>query len=87
MCNWTAYIQLNVFGYDDYFYGDINGDGVLDRLPPNSTAPNYVDMTTPQTLSCVDIGSRPLLGPTSPVFCPDHVRRPPRSDWRLRRGV
>ena len=47
MDNWPAYVQLNVFGYDDYFYGDTDGDGVLDRLPPNSAAPNYVNMTAP----------------------------------------
>ncbi|KAF9777816.1 hypothetical protein BJ322DRAFT_1176726 [Thelephora terrestris] len=32
---------------DDYFYGDVDGDGVLDRLPPNSAAPSYVNMTAP----------------------------------------
>ena len=47
MDNWPAYLQLNVFGYDDYFYGDVDGDGILDRLPPNSAAPNYVNMTAP----------------------------------------
>ena len=47
MDNWPAYVQLNVFGYDDYFYGDTDGDGILDRLPPNSAAPNYVNMTAP----------------------------------------
>ena len=47
MDNWPAYLQLNVFGYDDYFYGDTDGDGILDRLPPNSAAPNYVNMTAP----------------------------------------
>ena len=47
MDNWPAYVQLNVFGYDDYFYGDTDGDGVLDRLPPNSAAPNYINMTAP----------------------------------------
>ena len=47
MDNWPVYVQLNVFGYVDYFYGDVDGDGVLDRLPPNSAAPNYVNMTAP----------------------------------------
>lgn len=46
MDNWPAYVQLNVFG-KDYFYGDVDGDGVLDRLPPNSNAPNYINMTAP----------------------------------------
>ena len=44
---WPTYLQLNVFGYDDYFYGDVDGDGVLDRLPPNSAAPNYVNLSAP----------------------------------------
>ncbi|TDL24794.1 glycoside hydrolase family 13/glycosyltransferase family 5 protein [Rickenella mellea] len=47
MATWPTYVQLNVFGYDDYFYGDTDGDGVLDRLPPNSAAPNYLNMSAP----------------------------------------
>lgn len=47
MDNWPSYLQLNVFGLDDYFYGDTDGDGVLDRLPPNSAAPNYINMSAP----------------------------------------
>ncbi|KAF9053716.1 modular protein with glycoside hydrolase family 13 and glycosyltransferase family 5 domains [Hymenopellis radicata] len=44
MANWPTYVQLNVWGFDDYYYGDVDGDGVLDRLPPNTNAPNYVNM-------------------------------------------
>ncbi|TFY55439.1 hypothetical protein EVG20_g9317, partial [Dentipellis fragilis] len=47
MAQWPTYVQLNVFGFDDYYYGDIDGDGVLDRLPPNTDAPNYVNMSAP----------------------------------------
>ncbi|CUA76935.1 alpha-1,3-glucan synthase [Rhizoctonia solani] len=47
MATWPSYVQLNVFGYDDYFYGDTNGDGVMDRLPPNSATPNYLNMSAP----------------------------------------
>lgn len=47
MASWPTYIQLNVWGYDDFFYGDADGDGVLDRLPPNSVAPNYLNMSAP----------------------------------------
>jgi alpha-1,3-glucan synthase len=47
MAIWPSYIQLNVWGYDDYFYGDYDGDGVLDRLPPNSLAPSYLNMSAP----------------------------------------
>ncbi len=36
MSTWPSVVQLNVFGYDDFYYGDVDGDGVLDRLPPNS---------------------------------------------------
>ncbi|KAI0035090.1 glycoside hydrolase family 13 and glycosyltransferase family 5 protein [Vararia minispora EC-137] len=47
MATWPTYIQINVFGYDDYFYGDVDGDGTLDRLPPNSAAANYVNISAP----------------------------------------
>ena len=36
MARWPTSVQLNVFAYDDFFYGDIDGDGVIDRIPPNS---------------------------------------------------
>lgn len=47
MAAWPSYVQVNVWGYDDYFYGDTDGDGVMDRLPPNSVAPNYLNMSAP----------------------------------------
>jgi alpha-1,3-glucan synthase len=47
MSTWPTYVQLNVFGYDDYYYGDVDGDGVLDRLPPNTAAPNYLNISAP----------------------------------------
>ncbi|PBK78186.1 modular protein with glycoside hydrolase family 13 and glycosyltransferase family 5 domains [Armillaria solidipes] len=47
MAQWPTYVQLNVWGYDDYYYGDVDGDGILDRLPPNTAAPNYVNMSAP----------------------------------------
>ncbi|KAG8897345.1 Cell wall alpha-1,3-glucan synthase ags1, partial [Tulasnella sp. 403] len=51
MATWPSYVQLNVFGYDDYFYGDIDGDGIMERLPPNSAgksfSPNYLNMSAP----------------------------------------
>ena len=47
MDGWPSSIQLNVYDFDDYFYGDTDGDGVLDRLPPNSLAANYVNMSAP----------------------------------------
>ncbi|KAF9535312.1 modular protein with glycoside hydrolase family 13 and glycosyltransferase family 5 domains [Crepidotus variabilis] len=47
MASWPTYMQLNIWGYDDYFYGDSDGDGVLDRLPPNSVAPNYLNISAP----------------------------------------
>lgn len=49
MAIWPTYVQLNVWGFDDYYYGDVDGDGVLDRLPPNTNAPNYVNMSAPPT--------------------------------------
>jgi len=47
MDGWPSSIQLNVYDFDDYFYGDTDGDGVLDRLPPNSLAINFVNMSAP----------------------------------------
>jgi alpha-1,3-glucan synthase len=47
MSTWPAYVQLNVWSFDDYYYGDTGGDGVLDRLPPNTNAPNYLNMSAP----------------------------------------
>ncbi|CCM02383.1 uncharacterized protein FIBRA_04479 [Fibroporia radiculosa] len=47
MATWPSYVQLCVFGFDNYFYGDVDGDGVLDRLPPNTLSPNYLNMSAP----------------------------------------
>ena len=47
MDGWPSSIQLSVYHFDDYFYGDTDGDGVLDRLPPNSLAVNFVNMSAP----------------------------------------
>ncbi|KAL1701405.1 glycoside hydrolase family 13 and glycosyltransferase family 5 protein [Schizophyllum commune] len=47
MASWPTYVQLNVWGFDDFYYGDTDGDGVLDRLPPNTAAANYLNMSAP----------------------------------------
>jgi len=47
MATWPTYMQLNVWGFDNYYYGDADGDGVLDRLPPNSVAANYLNISAP----------------------------------------
>jgi alpha-1,3-glucan synthase len=47
MSTWPTIVQLNVFGYDDFYYGDVDGDGVLDRLPPNTAAPVYCNLSAP----------------------------------------
>ncbi|KAJ4474841.1 modular protein with glycoside hydrolase family 13 and glycosyltransferase family 5 domains [Lentinula aciculospora] len=49
MAAWPTFIELNVWGFGvaDYYYGDTDDDGVLDRLPPNTEAPNYVNMSAP----------------------------------------
>ncbi|KAF7323001.1 Modular protein with glycoside hydrolase family 13 and glycosyltransferase family 5 domains [Mycena chlorophos] len=47
MASWPTYVEVNVWGYDDYYYGDTDGDGIMDRLPPNSDAPNYLNMSAP----------------------------------------
>lgn len=47
MAAWPSEFQLNVFSFDDYFYGDADGDGIIDRLPVNSLTPNYLNVTMP----------------------------------------
>ncbi|KAH9946048.1 glycoside hydrolase family 13 and glycosyltransferase family 5 protein [Epithele typhae] len=47
MASWPTYMQINVFGFDNYYYGDLDYDGVLDRLPPNTAAPNYLNISAP----------------------------------------
>ncbi|KAJ3771934.1 hypothetical protein FB446DRAFT_801885 [Lentinula raphanica] len=45
MYYWPTCCWVNVWGQDSYFYSDTDGDGVLDRLTPNSAAPDYLDIT------------------------------------------
>ena len=47
MAQWPSFVQINVFAFDNYFYGDTDGDGVMERLPPNTVAPNYLNMSIP----------------------------------------
>ncbi|KAF9069108.1 modular protein with glycoside hydrolase family 13 and glycosyltransferase family 5 domains [Rhodocollybia butyracea] len=48
MYYWPTFFQVHVWSEaDDYFYGDVDADGVLDRLPPNTQAPNYLNMSAP----------------------------------------
>jgi len=47
MSTWPTPVQLNVFAYDDLYYGDLDGDGVMDRLPPNTAAFNTLNLTAP----------------------------------------
>jgi alpha-1,3-glucan synthase len=47
MSTWPTFVQLNVFGYDNFYYGDVDNDGVLDRLPPNTDAPVYCNLSAP----------------------------------------
>ncbi|KAL1689446.1 glycoside hydrolase family 13 and glycosyltransferase family 5 protein [Schizophyllum commune] len=44
---WPTWIQLNVFDYNDYWYGDVDNDGILDRLPPNTAAPSQLNISAP----------------------------------------
>ncbi|KAF4841864.1 Cell wall alpha-1,3-glucan synthase mok13 [Colletotrichum siamense] len=54
MYEWPAQVQLNLWGINpdnqpdvSFIYGDPNGDGVLDRLPPSSLSDNVVNLTSP----------------------------------------
>ncbi|KIY53580.1 glycoside hydrolase family 13/glycosyltransferase family 5 protein [Fistulina hepatica ATCC 64428] len=45
---WPEDVQLTLWTASDiYFYGDVDGDGILDRLPPSTSAPSYVNMSAP----------------------------------------
>ncbi|KAK4231915.1 hypothetical protein QBC38DRAFT_525729 [Podospora fimiseda] len=52
MHEWPAEIQVNVWGINPdnqpdvgFIYGDIDNDGIIDRLPPSSLARNVINIT------------------------------------------
>ncbi|VBB80612.1 Putative Glycoside Hydrolase Family 13/Glycosyltransferase Family 5 [Podospora comata] len=52
MYEWPAEFQLNVWGINPdnqpdvgFIYGDIDNDGIVDRLPPSSLARNVINIT------------------------------------------
>ncbi|KAJ3781651.1 glycoside hydrolase family 13 and glycosyltransferase family 5 protein [Lentinula aff. detonsa] len=55
MTTWPSFIQLSPFTSSppssslatSYTYGDTDSDSTLDRLPPNSESPNYLNMSQP----------------------------------------
>ncbi|KAJ4288851.1 hypothetical protein N0V88_007180 [Collariella sp. IMI 366227] len=54
MYEWPADFQLNIWGINDdnqpdvtAIYGDIDSDGIVDRLPPSSLARNVINITGP----------------------------------------
>jgi alpha-1,3-glucan synthase len=54
MYEWPAVFQLNIWGINPdnqpdvtAIYGDIDGDGIVDRLPPSSLAQNVINITQP----------------------------------------
>ncbi|KAK0725972.1 hypothetical protein B0H67DRAFT_144279 [Lasiosphaeris hirsuta] len=54
MDEWPTTFQLNVWGMNPdqkpdagFVYGDVEGDGVLDRMPPSSLALNVLNATDP----------------------------------------
>ena len=47
MAAWPASLQINVFAYNDYFMGDYDNDGTIDRLAPNALTPNFLNMSQP----------------------------------------
>ncbi|CAN8098405.1 unnamed protein product [Discula destructiva] len=53
MYEWPAQVQVNIWGMNPdgeadatFIYGDVDGDGVLDRLAPSSLAENVLNMTS-----------------------------------------
>lgn len=54
MAEWPAQLQLNAWGVNPdgrpdqtQVYGDIDGDGVLDRIPPTSLLTNFINFSNP----------------------------------------
>ncbi|GAB1318283.1 alpha-1,3-glucan synthase [Madurella fahalii] len=54
MHEWPVNFQLNIWGINPdnqpdvgFIFGDIDSDGIVDRLPPSSLAKNVVNITTP----------------------------------------
>ncbi|KAJ4412539.1 hypothetical protein N0V85_003674 [Neurospora sp. IMI 360204] len=54
MDEWPTHFQLNVWGMTadqkldaGWVFGDVDGDGVLDRMPPTSLANNVINVTEP----------------------------------------
>ena len=71
MADWPALIQVNLWGVNpdgkpdqSYVYGDVDGDMILDRLPPSSLASNTLNITDGPTAPylswriVIDDGSR-----------------------------
>lgn len=55
MYEWPAAVQVNIWGINPdgqpdqtFIYGDIDGDGILDRLSPSSLSSNVFNMTVPK---------------------------------------
>lgn len=54
MYEWPSSVQANIWGMNadgkadsTFVYGDVDGDGILDRLPPSSLSENVFNMTEP----------------------------------------
>ena len=52
MADWPTAVQVNIWGINadgqpdqSFVYGDVDGDQVLDRLPPSSLANNFINVT------------------------------------------
>ena len=60
MYEWPTHFQLNVWGINPdnqpdagAIYGDVDNDGVVDRLPPSSLAKNVINITGPPRMPAV----------------------------------
>lgn len=50
MTSWPNYFQATVFRTnEESYFGDVDGDGALDVLPPNTLAPNYFNLSRPMS--------------------------------------
>lgn len=45
---WPNHFQLTTYStHDELYYGDVDGDGALDLLPPNTQSLNYLNLSQP----------------------------------------
>lgn len=65
LTQFPSLVQINHYGFDDFFYGDADGDGIIDRLPPNSLSTSTWLLKRTFESHCFQIGPN-YLNMTAP---------------------